>query len=307
MRAIQEERSPLYGRVDLALLLHPFAPHEAAAMLPDLRPAERALVWGVVGGMPLYLSWWDVAASVRDNLLRLVCSPGGSLLIEGQLVLATEAGDGQLDALVLRAVAAGRTKHNEIAAAVRAEPARALDRLLELRLLERLVPVTDDPRRTRRRLYRIADNFLAFWLGIVEPRRAEIERGLGPTIARVVEGSLDDHMGGRFEEAFRSHLRRLAAAGELGDEVVAIGPWWRDRPAVEIDAVVLAGRSATATLVGEAKWSRSVAAPPLRARLARAAEALPRAADDLRFAIAAREDVRDAGDVLSITATDVFT
>jgi len=306
MRAMQEEHAPLYGRVDLSLLLHPFGPHEASSMLRRLAPAERALVWGVAGGMPLYLSWWDQGAPVLENLLRLVCSPGGQLLTEGQLVLATEGAEGQLDALVLRAIASGRTKHSEIADAVRAEPARTLDRLLELRLIERIVPVTEDPRRTRRRLYRIADNFLAFWLGVVEPHKAEIERGLGRPIARVIEKGLDDHMGARFEEAFRMHLRRLAAAGGLGGEVVAIGPWWRDQPPTEIDAVALSGRGRTATLIGEAKWGRAIDAPRFVHSLTRAAEALPNVADDVRLALAARETIREPGDTLAITAADIF-
>jgi len=44
-------------------------------------------------------------------------------------------------------------------------------------------------------LYRVADNFLAFWLGVVDRYRAEIERGLGATILPVLLESLDDHMG----------------------------------------------------------------------------------------------------------------
>jgi hypothetical protein len=34
---------------------------------------------------------------------------------------------------------------------------------------------------------------------------------------------LDDFMGQRYEAAFREHLVRLAARGELGDEIVDIG------------------------------------------------------------------------------------
>jgi uncharacterized protein len=306
MEAIQEERAPLYGRFDLALLLHPFRPHEAAQMLTGLTPSEKALVWGVLGGIPLYLDWWDTDRSLKQNLLTLACTPGGRLLDEGQLVLATEGDMGDMGGLVLRAIASGRTRHNEIEQAVGAEPGRVLERLVELRLVERLVPVTENPARTRRRVYRIADNFLAFWLGLLDRHRSAIGRGLGRQILPVLTAQLDDHMGERWESAFRQHLVRMAAAGELGPEIVDIGRWWRDSPPVEIDAVALAGRRREAILIGEAKWGRKVDGAALRAELAQKSQALPRLSPTPTFAVCAREQIRDPGDALAITADDVF-
>lgn len=307
MEAMQEERSPLYGRLDLSLLLHPFAPHEAALMLPKLKPADRALVWGLVGGMPLYLRWWDQGASVRSNLSRLACTPGGQLLTEGQLVLATEAEGGDLARQTLYAIASGRTKFNEIEQAVRTDPTRTLERLVSLRLVERVAPVTEDPRRTRRRVYRIADNFLAFWLGLLDRYRPEIERGLGDSILTVLLRSLDASMGGPWEAAFREHLRRLAVLGELGPDIVAIGPFWTaGEDPREIDAVALAGRGREAVLLGEAKWSKRADGAHIRAELERKAAAVPKLADKPRFAVCAREAVEGGKDLLRITATDIF-
>jgi len=307
MEALQQQRQPLYGRMDLTVAVHPFAPWEAALMLPELRPAERAVVYGIVGGVPMYLAWWDQAAPLAENLRELACQPGARLLTEGELILATEAEAGEYPRAVLHAIATGSTRHNEIRDVIRADPTRLLDRLVSLRLIERVQPVTETAR-TRRRVYRIADNFLAFYLDVLTRYRSEIEAGLGPTILQVLFDSLDDHQGGRWEAAFQQHVRRLAASGEFGDRVVAVGPFWTADGHNEIDVVALAGRARTPILVGEAKWAREVSAPRLVADLYRKAAALPGAPHDLRIAICARERVTNPPDeVITITADDIFS
>lgn len=153
-------------------------------------------------------------------------------------MLATEGDTGDLGQLVLRAIAAGRTKHGEIEQAVRAEPARTLERLIE---------------------------------------------------------------------AFRSHLRRLAAEGALAPDVVRIGAFWSERPAVEIDAVALAGRREEAVLLGEAKWARTADDGHLIRELESKASALPLLAPDLRYAACARERVTGApSGTMVVTACDIF-
>lgn len=177
--------------------------------------------------------------------------------------------------------------------------------------MDRLLPVTEDERTTRRRTYRIADNFLAFRLGVLSRHRSQIELGLGRTILPTLLSELDDYMGQRWEDAFRVHLRRLAGEGALGDGVVAIGPFWSSSAGGEdqneIDAVVLAGRDRTAILAGEAKWTRRVDGRRIRWELEQKIRALPEARPDLRYAVAAREVVDGADDALAITADDIFS
>jgi hypothetical protein len=241
-------------------------------------------------------------------LLRLVCTPGGQLLSEGEFVLASDLDVSELGRRVLYAIAGGRTKFNEIEQVVRTDPTRSLDLLGRLRVVEKVVPVTADPRRSRTSYYRIADNMLAFWLSLVDRYRAEIERGLGRSILSVLIRDLDDHVGSRYEEAFRFHLRRLADAGELGEGIVAIGPFWVEQPEqVEIDAVALAGRGRKPVLAGEAKWAKREDANRLVRALEQKTQALPRRAETLRYVVCAREELRNVpAGTLALTAADIF-
>jgi AAA+ ATPase superfamily predicted ATPase len=309
MWSIQETRAPLYGRFNLTLPVFPFRPHEAAAMLPRLTPENRALVYGLAGGMPLYLRWWREEATVQGNLLRLVGSPGSPLLTEGQLIMETEIGSEQATA-ALQAIAAGATRYNEIKDAVGTDPTRALNRLIQARLIERMTPVDEDPDRSRRKVYYIADNFLAFYLGPVRRRRTEIERGRGREVVPALERELNDHMGRPFEEAFREYLWRQVGSGLLGStDIVAIGPWWRSGGQDQIDAVALAQPDLTRipVAVGEAKWAKSVDAARIKARLIAKAAALTEDVDRLRYIVCARsEATRADDDTVVVTAADIF-
>ncbi len=308
MEELQQHARPLYGRLRPKLLLHPLRPHEAALLLPDLTPADRACVWGLVGGMPLYLEYWNTQESLGENIARLFLQPGSQLLLEGDLVLASDFDQPQ-DAgpQVLYAIAAGKTRWAEIKDVVGTKPDRALERLITLRLVERVTPVTDDPQGSRRAVYRICDNFLNFWLSVVAKHRTQIERGLGRTILPVLLQEFSTYMGHPWEAAFRLHLTRLALQGRLGAEVVAIGDWWSADSQTEIDAVVLAGRARLATHLGEAKWARTVDGGRIVAGLQRKAGALPKVADQPEYIVCARDTVTTYPEgTLAITAADIF-
>jgi len=317
MEALQAERAPLFGRASLRMHLRPFAPGESALMLPGLAPGERAKAWGVCGGMPYYLDLWDDGASFTENLERLVCTEQGILLNEGELVLATEDFAGgrreRIPEQVLRAIAEGRTKFGEIRDVVKTDPTRALRALQDLDLVHRVQPVRAKAD-ARRGYYRIADNFLDFWLSQVEPYREIIVAGIGSDVAAIIDEHFGDYMGPRWEEAFRAHLALLDDARVR--PVAAIGEFWKQDASgqsdpCQLDAVVLTGRSRVASLVGEAKWAvRADGGDLLRGLKRKAAESGLPLAGDLVYAVCARDSITHLPghrtDVLTFTAADIF-
>ena len=238
------------------------------------------------------------------------------MLNEGQLLLATEDFAGgrreRIPEQLLRAVAAGRTRFGELKTVLRADPTRALTGLQGLDLIERVLPVgrNADPRRG---YYRITDNFLAFWLSVVEPHRPAVVRGLGTSIARTMAAQSDGFMGQRWEDAFLAHLIHTLADDPRVEPMVEAGRFWKqygDDPC-EIDAVVLSGPQRRLTLAGEAKWARSEDGPRMLRSLVRkvVASDLTTGADpEPLYAVCAREEITGPvpGETLVVTAADIF-
>jgi hypothetical protein len=301
-------KKPLAGLMDLVVQVEPFTPAEVSRMLPQLAPTDRAVVYGLLGGTPLYLSWWDQRASLKQNIRRLVCEPGARLLTEGDLVLARDVDGGVLPSALLHAIGSGATRHAQLSEQVQTEPMRALDQLIDRGLIERVVPVTK-PVGTRRRVYRITDNFLAFYLGVVDRHRSEIERGLGDTILSTLTRDLTYHLTQAFAQAFRDHLAAQAEARRLGAKAETVGPWWRENPDLHIDAVgVSRGSRRRPVILGESAWSTVLDARRALVELEAKAVWLVDDSSVVRYALCARERITHAPpDVLAVTAADIFS
>lgn len=306
MEDLQRQRAPLFGRVDLRLQLKPFGYREAALFVPRLNPTERAICYAVLGGMPTYLARWNDRVGHVANLRRLFADPSSPLIEEGEFVLSHELPEGSGYFRILQAIALGHRTFGKIKDFAAIDITRQLENLIALGLVERVVPVTEDPRKTRRAIYRIGDNFLAFWFRFINRNQANIFRGLGREVVdRMVRPALPQYMGEPWEQMCRDFLRDRAARGELPVKVSSIGKWWNRDHSVEIDVVGLDGSQVV--LVGSAKWSRSIRRNEL-ARLARAAENLPNRVADVRFILFAREKSNHAQeqDAIIISAEDLY-
>lgn len=253
MRQIVGAAAPLHQRATASIHVTPMDYRAAGQFVKALRPADRALVYGILGGTPLYLEQWDDQAPLRANLMRLFGNPAAPLVDAAELVLSGELPELEGAFRILQAVALGRTRPSEIADYARVVVERPLKRLTTLGILERRVPALDDPARTKRAVYRIADPYFAFWFRFIASNRPQIARGLAAQLIdrRIIPG-LDDYMGGVFEDIAREHARGLAAIGEL--EADRVESWWSTDGAHEIDVVGVTGRDAIG-FVGTVKWS----------------------------------------------------
>jgi AAA+ ATPase superfamily predicted ATPase len=257
-REILGYQAPLYGRRTGSYLLPALELPAAAAFFPAYTPIQQVEAWGVLGGMPYYLTAFSDQADIFANIRAHILDSQGTLRREPQLLLMEELREPRNYFSVLRAIAQGATRLNEISLAARigevTTTARYLDILQDLRVVTRSVPATESrPDKSKRGIYRICDAFLRFWFRYVHPNQGSLDLDLADAVlAQRVRPTFDQFVSYAFEDAARAHVARLAHANQLGFLPERVGSWW-DR-AAEVDVVAISDADG-ALLLGECKWS----------------------------------------------------
>lgn len=249
-------RSPLYGRRTGQLRLAPLDFFDASLMLRSSPIARRVEAYAVLGGMPAYVAQFDARLDVFENIARHVLRREAFLYDEPRFVLLQELREPRVYFSILRALAFGDTRLNDIAQHVgldRTAVARYLDLLRALSLVDRHVPITEGaPEKSRKGLYQICDLFFRFWFRFVYPHATDLEAGRSEAVLQQrIRPAFSTFVGPVFEEVCRQWLRRVEGTPAWPVRYRALGRWW-DREH-EIDLVGLGERGEI--LFGECKWS----------------------------------------------------
>lgn len=227
-------KSPLFGRRTAQMKIGqlPFA--EAREMLSgDVQEAFK--YYGCLGGVPYYLEQVDSARSFRENLAALYFRPVGFLFDEPMSLLRQETREPAQYSSVLRALAGGANRANEIADKV-GMPASSMPKYLQalrdLGIIERRVPFGMNPETSKKGIYSLKDACFEFWFKFVMPRVSEIEQGLGPAVAQgLPDQVIDEYLGHRFEALCKEWFVEQGLSENLPISVTGVGSWWGTNPA----------------------------------------------------------------------------
>lgn len=251
-------KSPLYGRRTVQFKIRPFTFWESREMLADFSTEEQALLYGVTGGIPEYLSRIDTKVSSDDNIVQLFFEESGRLFEEPVNLMKQELREPMTYHSIIAAIASGASKLNEIATRTGLESggcSNQLSSLISLGIVKKEVPITE-PEKSRKTLYRLADSMYLFWYRFVRPNMSGIIRGMGRQIYEsMVKPQLSDFMGTVFESICQQYLFLPDIYAELPFTISEIGRWWgnnpKERRQEEIDIMAVSDNKA---LFGECKW-----------------------------------------------------
>ena len=241
--------SPLHGRWTDRIDLGPLSFDNAVKFFPEYSSEDKIETWSVFGGTPHYLQSINPEESFEANVSKLLLSEQGNFRDEPEFLLRSELSQPHRYMAALKAIAAGNTSRNEIAQASGIESSSIgsyLAKLENLRLIEREVPVTEDPPRSRSGRYRIREPLVKFWFRFIYGNEDRIGLSEDP-FKDIVEPEISDYVSEFFEELCIQKLPEL-----LSRDYTSIGRWWYQEH--EIDVV---GLKKNGKILGECKYTSS--------------------------------------------------
>lgn len=257
---VLSEKSPVFGRRTSQMKLEPFQYIEAAEFVPSYSETDKAVCYGITGGIAKYLSLLDDSVSLDENIIAQFFTKSGYMYEETNNLLAQEFRNVSTYNDIIEAIASGANKINEIADKTHYEStavSHALSNLTAIGIVEKEFAITDESNKKKVR-YKFKDNMFKFWYRFVPDAVGAIELGKGELYYKnVVKNKISEYMGEVFEDMARYYTLNVGLCGELDCFVTSVGRWWGTNPQkqepTDIDVVGLDKNSKRAVL-GECKY-----------------------------------------------------
>lgn len=226
---VLSEKSPLFGRRTAQIKLEAFSYLEAAEFVPNYSNEEKAVCYGITGGVAKYLSLIDPEKSIHENIVEQFFDKTGYLYDETRNLLVQEFSDITLVNNIIEQIANGETALNIIASKVHEKDSTilySLNKLISVGLVEKRNCITEEKNKKKTQ-YVLKDHMFRFWYSYIPAASSAIELGKGISYyERIVKPNLHMFMGKVFEEMCLYYTLNAGLDGRLNCFVTETGTWW---------------------------------------------------------------------------------
>lgn len=242
--------SPLFGRRTAQIKLKPIDFKYYSEFFKDISHHSLIEMYSITGGIPKYILSFDRERTPLWNIEHNIFDRDNYLYSEPKFLLQEEINDLSRYFSILQSIATGNTKISSISSQLDI-PSSGLtpyiSKLIELDILEKEIPVTEDIKNSKKALYKIKDNYLNFWFNYVYPYQSYLEIGNLTYPLEKIKSTFDLWVSKVYENLSRESLMWNNKIPFL---IRNLGRWWDKNE--EIDIVALGENE---ILFGECKWS----------------------------------------------------
>lgn len=285
---VLSEKSPLFGRRSSQIKLDAFDYMEASEFVPGYTYEEKAICYGVTGGVAKYLSLFNPDRSLDENIKKQFFSTDGYLYDETHNLLIQEFTDVTLVNNIIEQIASGENTVNLIADKVHEKDSTvlySLGKLINVGLVEKKKCITEEANKKKTQ-YVLKDYMFKFWYEFIPKACSVIEMGHGEEYYdRVVKPRLHDFMGSVFEQMCRYYTLKEGIAGRFDCFLTETGTWWgteilispngeKSIQTADVDVIGISSIDKV-MVVGECKFKNSKIDKSVYETLVRRSKAIP--------------------------------
>lgn len=248
--------SPLYGRRTAQIRLKQIPFYYYKEFFPEKTRKELIEMYAITGGVPKYIELFSAAKDIYQSIQVCVLNRSGYLYDEPHFLLQQEVSEVGSYFSLIKAIAAGNSKLSAISKVLEIKATsltKYLKTLIDLDILEREVPVTEDiPEKSKRGLYKIKDNYIRFWFAFIYPNMSFIESGNSRIVMdKIRKGLTANHTAFVYEDVCRERMWECNAEDYWPFHFTKIGRWWDGRNEIDIAAIDPEGNN---LILGECKY-----------------------------------------------------
>lgn len=244
-------RSPLYGRATRQLRVKPFEFKVLRKWFPESSLEDLMKIYAATGGVAKYLEFFS-GRNVDKEIQNTFFDNSSFLFGDAIRILSEELRDYSTYIQILEAIGLGYNKVNGIADYAYIESKDVFfyfNVLSSLGIVSRMSPVFS-PKKAKRGLYFIDDNYFNFWFRFVSPFQSEIDGSNMAPAVKNFEDQFNTYLGDIFEREVRLAFSRKNL---LSFSAATIGKWWHKD--VDIDVVAANEKTKEIAFV-EVKWKK---------------------------------------------------
>jgi hypothetical protein len=244
-RIFIESGSPLFKRADNIVVLKSFSIGECFEIMADLGIYDiddKLNIFLLFGGVIYYYRLMEKyrIGSFDEVINKLILDDLAPLRNEVMDVLIEEFGSDHLTYHeILAAIALGKTTKKEIGDMTHIEPTSLSPYLYDLNdilgIVRSTIPVTDDPKRSKKTRFFLDDNFFRFHYRFVYRNIGDYQLGNHEKIRKIVREQWNGFRGRVFEDVALEFVQR-----KFSTDFHKIGKYW-DRKGNELDIVGIDG------------------------------------------------------------------
>ena len=223
------EKSPLFGRRDSQIKLESFDYLDSAKFVGNYSYEDKAICYGITGGVAKYLSMIDANKSIDENIINLFFKTNGYLYDEVKNLLIQEFTDITLVNNIIEQIASGENTVNAIANKAKERESTilySLEKLISVGLVEKIKCITEENNKKKTQ-YVLKDNMFKFYYEFIPKAISVIEMGQGEIYyKKVVKPLIHLFMGPVFENMCRYYTLMHGIQNEFGSFITNVGSWW---------------------------------------------------------------------------------